>query len=425
MNKRNTFYNIFWKEKACYNLFLLSKAELLDTKRVPLLVKQETMELIFPRIIISNFDVRDVDTTQIDVRNGVQAERSELFIDKQIELYKPVFTKILEDQFGKSWQKLLEDFKNPEELLTNIFAEFLHEDGFHFERTILNLLKRYNLIGDHIESFEGAEEHYSKELVKKKIQAVLSEETYLNLLRFIRCLKDLYTSEVYRGMYSSNQLQTKYLHSREDFNSRIKLFQLLMEAELLTYSTEDILVECHSCNQGEYQGVLRAKISPKRLEKLVCPICNDALTYFAPYDIDKILFDIVRSKDGLILDALVYLLETTGIKHETNVSMDKLKGLEIDCIFESTDVIYVVETKMFKTSTPNKLKQKLNKASYKLKSDLDTLSTELKIGKKIIPLLLVNTIEEMELLNLSAECHPDITVCTLRATRDIINSLKH
>ena len=33
---KKKFYNLFWKNKSCQNLFLLSKEEFLDTKEVDL-----------------------------------------------------------------------------------------------------------------------------------------------------------------------------------------------------------------------------------------------------------------------------------------------------------------------------------------------------------------------------------------------------
>ena len=65
------FYNFFWKNKACRNLFLLSKEELLDTKKIPFGDKETSLSL--PRIIISNIQEKDDFTHEtIRIRNENQ-----------------------------------------------------------------------------------------------------------------------------------------------------------------------------------------------------------------------------------------------------------------------------------------------------------------------------------------------------------------
>lgn len=70
------FYNLFWQDKACQNLFLLSKEELLDTKRLEL--EGVSTSISLPRIIISNIqDKEDFNHKTIRLRNETNNIRTE------------------------------------------------------------------------------------------------------------------------------------------------------------------------------------------------------------------------------------------------------------------------------------------------------------------------------------------------------------
>lgn len=415
---RELFYSLFWENKSCYNLFLLSKGELLDTKKIDLV--DDTIELPFPRIIVSNHEVREIDRYQIAIRNEKQTGGSENTLQSHIDKYTPVVTKFLEDNFGKALEKITEDLENPGELIGKVVGAIFDED-IDVEGFIISLLQDYGLAGKHISTFEQLEEYYKREFLQKKIQNALSDETYWNILEFVRNVKNIYLNEVYRGLYESNQVLVNSLHSEDNFESRQRLFELLFEAGVITYSKEETFVECHNCDAEVYRGVLHVKLRPKKLDRLKCPVCDQQVTYFAPFDLDKTIYEVVKSKDGIILDALIYLLQDLELNYTPNPIFNDLEGLELDCIFETEDTLFAIETKMFKLNTnTKKLAEKVNRSTYKLKEDIENICAKYPPTKPLRSIVLVNITNEEVLQVACTNIAEGIEVLSLSQMKEIL-----
>lgn len=386
---KEIFYNLFWQNKACQNLFLLSKEEFLDTKSF--VMGSDKVTVSFPRIILSNIQSNDEYTyNKIKIRTETQNIKNEDLIASTFNKYEPIVTGILETKFGKSVKKLLADFqKDPIGLVAPIVLSFFTQEP-DLEKNILSLLQKYGFIGKHINSFAELEEYFEKEIVSKNLKTVLSEQNVWAFRELTKTIKEMYVNEIYKGLYTSNQVLVSSFHDIDNFQDRLKLFSTLYESEIIKPSNEDSFIECTSCPPASYKGVFQLKIDPLKLKELKCPICKNDLTFFVPYELDKTIYDIVKTKDGLLLDALINKLNSKNIKHEENKNY--LNDVEIDSVYFTKDRAYVVECKMYKQETTDtKLKIKLKRHYSKLIKDIIRVQKEAQQPTdNIYPVLLVN-----------------------------------
>ncbi len=399
---KEIFYNLFWQNKACQNLFLLSKEELLDTKNLDFEGNSASVSL--PRIIISNIESKEDFTHEtIRIRNENINIRTENLLNSKIELYTPLITNFLEGKFGKSLEKVINDFNHdPWKLIGKAVTLFIDGED-NFEKTIIEFLQEYGFIGKQIKSFVDLEHYFQKEAISKNVKSILSENNIWNFLEFLKAIKDIYVNESYRSLYNSNQILVNALYNTDNFHSRLHLFSLLFESGIISPSNEDAFIECASCQPGTYRGVFQLKINPKKLKELKCPVCSTELTYYVPYELHRDIYNIVKLQDGLLQDALCNLLTFNKVEFKTNQKY--LKDIELDCIYKYDQAIYVVECKMYKISTTrDKLKKKVRAHFGKLVSDITRIKEGAKKNKENIrPTLLVNIIDNEFLSEIERE----------------------
>lgn len=398
------FYNIFWQNKSCRNLFLLSKEELLETATIG--TENNSLSYTSNRIIISNAEENDDESETIKFRN----ENSTLVIDKNLEeridYFKPLLEDFLDKNFKKAFDKLSDDIeKKGWSLLLKVIRLLANEKNR--EKNIIKLLQGYGFIGPHLTSFKHIEEDLENKFIPKKGNSLVNEHTIKTFFEGIKYIKELYVNNSYKKLYNTNQVLVNTLNSEEDFNSRIKLFSLLYDNKIIKSSNDDAFIECSNCEPGTYRGVFQLRLKPKNLKDLKCPVCKEELTYYVPYELVPDIFEIVKQKDGLLHNALLNKLETYGFEYIPNKTY--LNDIEIDCIYEGNlgdkTATFIVETKMYKLNTePKKLQSKLKRDYGKLIYDCVRL-LELKEfkGKWIRPLLLVNITDESIINNVSAE----------------------
>jgi len=186
-------------------------------------------------------------------------------------------------------------------------------------------------------------------------------------------------------------------HDIDNFEDRLNLFSILYESEIISGSTEDSFIECTNCPPATYRGVLQLKTDPRKLREMKCPICNSPLTFYVPYELDKSIYEIVKSKDGLILDALLVKLRNGNLGFSINQVF--LNDIEIDCIYKIEGMLCIVECKMYKQNTTSKLESKLKEHLTKLVNDILRIIESGKFkNEKVKPILLVN-ISDNNLLN--------------------------
>ncbi len=185
------FYKIFWDNKSCQNLFLLSKIELLDSKTFTLFDKP--ILLPFPRIILSNQEIKKIDKYQIDIRN----ERSNLTTEQRIQSHvnelTPLIEKFFKDVLERPIEKFRSIFEDPSEKVEHFVIGLIEAENK--ELYILNALKEFGLVKKHINNIDELREYLKKEILLKKIDKVISTQSYWSIIDCIRGIKEFYNNE--------------------------------------------------------------------------------------------------------------------------------------------------------------------------------------------------------------------------------------
>lgn len=388
---KKIFYNLFWKNKSCQNLFLLSKEELLETYSYDFEGVKGSHSL--PRIIISNAQNNEDDILDTVInRTETQNITLDVSINERLNHFLPIFESLFEKKLKNPIENVIKHIEE-KGFFGVIRILLLVTNEEKREENIIKLLKEFKFIGPHINSFEQLENNFKRVLLPKNGGEVLNEKNINTFFEGIKLVKDIYVNHSYKKLYSTNQILINSLNSEDDFTSRIKLFHLLFENNIILASKEDALIECTNCKPGTYKGVFQLNIDPNKLNKLKCPVCNSELTYFVPYELHKEIYDIVKSHDGLLLDAYCNVLESKKYKYKTNQHF--LDNIEIDCIFCDGSFTYIVEAKMYKLNTDtDKLKSKIRGHFGKLINDVTRLQKLQEFNGIVLkPILLVNVID--------------------------------
>ena len=392
---KKKFYHHFWHNQSCQNLFLLSKEALLETKTFG--SGKNTFSYSTNRIIISN-----VQEGSDEVMETVKS-RSEIYnidldnsIGDKIEYFKPILEQFFDSRFKKSLDKLSDDVeKKGWKLFMKVVKIIINEDSR--EDNIVKLLQQYGFIGKHLNTFKEIETSFEKMLIPSKGNELINEKTISTFFEGIKFIKEYYVNSSYKNLYNTNQILVNTLNSEDNFTSRVELFGKLYDAKILVPNADDAFMECTHCDPLTYRGVFQLRLNPKKLKSLKCPVCSRELTYFVPYELHEDIYNIVKEKDGLLLNALSNKLDAHAMKYQLNPTF--LKNIEIDCMFKTDELTYIIEAKMYKINTSKaKLKSKIRKHFGKLVKDITRLlELEEFKGQPIKPILLVN-IPDKELL---------------------------
>ncbi|MFC3809755.1 hypothetical protein [Lacihabitans lacunae] len=365
----------------------MSKEELLETHEIG----QGQTRLIYPtnRIIISNAFHNANKLRRVQSRSEIYDINVKDFANEKIEYLRPYFEEIYTQRLKSPIDRISEDFKkNKINIVGKLGETFANPE--EIEQKIFILLQEYGFIDKSLNSFQEIKDSLDRFFMPKKNKEIINEITVKNLFEIIKSIKELYVNNSYKRLYQTNQVLKNSLTGNVEFYSKLALFTELYEAKILNTSKEDSFVECIQCEHLTYKGVLQIKTSPQNLENLKCPFCNTELTYFVPYELNTEIYEVVKSKDGLLLDAFC----NTLLENEINFSInDKFLGdIEVDCIFEDESKKYVAEVKMYKLNTTiEKLKSKVRNHFGKLKEDAERLLTLPEFQKKeLIPILLIN-----------------------------------
>ncbi|PDS24593.1 hypothetical protein [Flavobacterium branchiophilum] len=394
---------------------MLSKEELLETTTIG--DGENAFSYSLPRITISN-----AQESGYNVHNTIKFrnETHNIFLDGSLNAKIEYFTPILEDffdkHFRKSFEKLINDFDKKG---LNLFFRAIKilTDAENREKHSIKFLKEYGFIGQNIETFKQIETNFERRLIPKKGNELINENTINTFFECIKFIKELYINHSYKKLYNTNQILVNTLNSEDNFTSRLKLFHLLYDNRIIAPSSEDAFIECSHCDPGTYKGVFQLRINPSKLKDLKCPVCSKEVTYFVPYQLHKEIYEIVKSKDGLLLDAYCNILESKKYRYKTNQHF--LDDIEIDCIFKDSNYTYIVEAKMFKlNTTTNKLKNKIRKHFGKLINDVARLQKLQEFnGLFLKPILLVNVIDTNLIQEIEVELKEKNTELIAQNTR--------
>lgn len=396
---KKTFYNIFWQNESCRNIFLLSKEELLD--RTTIGDGPDVYIYTVPRIIVSNAQERDHYET-IKIRTETQAIKIDASINDKIAYLSPLIENFFSAKFQKSMEKLVNDLENNGTKIFFKMLKILNSEN-KWEEKAIKFLQDYGFVPKNKFTFKDIENDFKKIFLPNKGNELVNEQSLVILFESLHYLKDLYVNYSYKRLYSTNQILTNTLNREDNFTSRIKLFRLLYDSGIIKSTNEDAFIECSECEPGTYRGTFKLKINPKKLEEFKCPICSNNLTYFVPYELHNDIYEIVKSHDGLLLDVYCNALWQNNIKYTLNQRF--LNDIEIDCIFELNNKVYIVESKMYKqNTTKDKLKNKLRGHFGKLLDDIKRIKQLSEFqNKTLIPILLTNIIDSNFLKEVETE----------------------
>ena len=259
------FYNLFWKNKTCRNLFLLSKEELLETSTFG--TEQNYFSYSSNRIIISNANEEGDESDTIKFRNENTLLTLDKNLEERIDYFKPIIEDFLDQNFKKAFEKLSYDIENKGWSLVIKLIRLLSNEEKR-EINLIQLMQGYGFIGKHLNSFEEIEKDLESKLIPKKGNSLINEHNIKTFFEGIKFVKELYVNNSYKKLYSTNQVLVNTLNSEDDFGSRIKLFGLLYEAGIISASNQDAIIECSHCEPGTYKGVFQLKLNPKKLNNL-------------------------------------------------------------------------------------------------------------------------------------------------------------
>ncbi len=420
---KKVFYNLFWQNQSCQNLFMLSKEELLETTTIG--EGENAFSYSLPRITISNAqESEDGVHDTIKFRNETQNIFLDGSLGAKIEYFTPILEGYYDKHFRKSFEKLINDFEKKGLSLFFRAIKILSDDE-NREKNSIKFLKEYGFIAHNIETFKEIQTNLEQKLVPKKGNDLINEHTINTFFEGIKFIKELYVNHSYKKLYNTNQILVNTLNSEDNFTSRIKLFHLLYDNKIISPSSEDAFIECSHCDSGTYKGVFQLRINPNKLKDLKCPVCSKEVTYFVPYELHKEIYDVVKSQDGLLLDAYCNALESNKYKYKTNQHF--LDNIEIDCIFSDGTFTYIVEAKMYKLNTEtDKLKSKIREHFGKLIKDIKRLQKLPEFETIILkPILLVNVIDTILVQEIEAELKEKNTGILEQNTRILnLNLLK-
>lgn len=419
--KIEVFYNIFWRDVACYNLFMLSRDELLEIEEY----SNGAIKFYNNKIIISNKE-NDNSQNVIAKRNDTQAILVENNIKKTFDKLEPMIKELLESNFGKAFKKLKHDLDNNG---FNLFLNFISAllDEKNRDEKLLKLIKKYGFVKHNINSFQELGEQIERLFTPSRDGSIINQETVIIFNEVVKIIRELLANHAYKKIYSTNQILINSLNKDDNYRSRVLMFSDLYDAKIVLSSESNSFIECTNCDSEVLKGAISLKINPKKLEKFICPACNNELTYHATYELANDIFELVKSKDGILLNALSNLLITHNISHCNNKNY--LNDIEIDCIFELNGVTHIVESKMFKLNTEeNKHLSKMREAFGKLLKDIKRLeSIEDFKSVQLKPMLMVNIENKNRLAIVNTEFKGKYNleydvVYSLKSIKELINN---
>ena len=160
---KKVFYNLFWQNQSCQNLFMLSKEELLETTTIG--NDENAFSYSLPRIIISNAqDNEDGIHDTIKFRNETQNIFLDGSLNAKIEYFTPILEDFFDKHFRKSFEKLINDF-DKKGLSLFFRAIKILTDEENREKNSIKFLKEYGFIGQNIETFKEIETNFERRLI--------------------------------------------------------------------------------------------------------------------------------------------------------------------------------------------------------------------------------------------------------------------
>ena len=371
------FYHFFWTDLTCQTIFSTHKAQLLENE-VELIITKE--KFYAQRLVLTNSQkgktgtqvIKRSENENIELIHNFQVAVKKYFNEGRIEGY-------VEVKFGKAIKKIQADLKR-----TGGWFKLAMKlvGSLDSEKDIFNLLSSYDLIPKEIETIEQFGNHIET-MFNAEMKLFLKKENLSDLAISIDLISTYYNHKIKNNLVSATKHYTDVLYDTENYQDRLSFFDNLYEIGIIKGGKLKSYYECANCPPNTFNGVLTTNIKPSKI-KLKCPCCNKELLYIVPYELEKVIYNHIVHKDGLLFFAIQHLLEQTQLNFKTNQTL--LKDIEIDfCLLNNKQQTYeIIEVKMFKTDRPDDTQVgNIRQAVGQMKETIDKL-IEIDLGYKTI-----------------------------------------
>ncbi|MEZ4688223.1 MAG: hypothetical protein R3B47_19830 [Bacteroidia bacterium] len=274
--KLEQFYRLLWADISCQNVFFLHKEILLEKNSIDLSITDYYLQ----RIVLSNFHAQKgniEDKLVFRKENQLTAILKKLKEAEKTYLNKERFDNFINKKFGKTInlaKKRIED----ESILELIF-EFL--GALEEESTLLKVLKEYHIIPESISDISELQEFFETEFIVE-IQKFLKSQNFSNLFLSVDSISHYYNSFLKESLLNGHRQNVNVLIDKDNFKSRIELFDKLYEIGILKGGEFKSYFECINCSPKTFNGFMTCDILPSKL-KVKCPNCSKPVNFLVPY----------------------------------------------------------------------------------------------------------------------------------------------
>lgn len=381
------FYNLFWNDPTCQTIFSSHKTQLLEDE-VELIVTKE--KFFAQRIVLTNSKKRKsgiqiakrAENESIELVYNLQSAAKKYFDEAKIETY-------VMSRFGKAIKRIEKDITTTGgwwKLAMKLVG------SLDSEKDLFKLLADYDLIPKEI---EGKEQFviYAENEFKSHLKGFMKTENLSELAITIDLISTFYNHKIKNNLVSATKHYTDLLYDNENYIDRLDFFDNLYEINVIKGGKLKSYYECVNCPPNTFNGVLTLDIKPSSL-KLKCPSCAKELFYIVPYELNKVIYDNIVHKDGLLFFAIQHLLNQYSYNFIPNHKYPP--DIELDfCLLNNQQLIYeIVEVKMFKTDRPEDTQLgNIREAVSQIKKAIDKLITihpDFKLIQKSIVMNLTN-----------------------------------
>lgn len=308
----------------------------------------------------------------------------------------------LDKRYGQT--KALVKEEHPELGVIGLIIELL--ECLSNESELISFLHKYKIIPEEVMNFQSLGRYAEGEFIREMSKFFKKEEV-ADLLGSIDDISDVYNSILKESLINANKQVTDRLFDHEDYQERIEIFENLYEIGVLSGGYFKSYIECTNCLPKTFSGYFTCDITPSKLHFL-CPNCGQEVYYMVPYQIHRGLYDHIVDKDGILVNAISYLLDQHKVKYEKNKNLEDEN--EIDFVIMKGEIVTtLIEAKMFRTDkSDDALISNLLEAVTQVKKTKDKL---VKVNERYRSLeyIVISNITDRSIYNVAKnKCSNDI-----------------
>lgn len=385
------FYRHFWNDEICQNIFLLHKELLLEKNPLDFGLTDYYLQ----RITISNSPITKKeaeeklifrqDNTLTSLINKIRKSKDKYLNEEKFQSY-------LKKRFGRAIDLAKKQIEEKElvEFLFDIWEEITQDGG------LLKLLKEYKVVPESIENEEHLNKFVRDEIVKDT-KEFLRNQSFSQMFISIDDISNFYNSILKESLLNGSQQNSSVLVDKDNFKSRLKLYDSLFEIGILEGGKFKSYIECTYCAPDTYNGYMTCNIPPRML-KFKCPVCEKSANYMVPYFLIDELYEHIIHPDGVLFFAIEYLLNLYKVDYTKNINFEDCN--EIDFILKKGNIVTAfLEVKMFRNDRNEDVKiDNIMSSISQIKKNKEKLLSK---GKDYLktPIFLITNIDEKHIIN--------------------------